>query len=134
MQKNDLAQALAEYQKAITINPGLSQAHFGLAVVYLQQGQNDQALEELQKFQANDDGTDKLATAQANIYLGAIYLDKGDTEKALVEYQKALQIDPKLGRRPLWRGPDAMRSWARRTRPSRPSSSSSSTTTAPTRR
>ena len=96
VQKNDLTQALAEYQKAVTINPKLSQAHFGLAVVYLQQGQNDKALEELLLFQENDDGTDKIATAQANVYLGAVYLDKGELEKALVEYQKALQLDPKL--------------------------------------
>jgi tetratricopeptide (TPR) repeat protein len=64
-----LAEAIAEFQRALEINPGLAQAHFSLGAVYFIQGQQQEAIAEFQEFMALDDGSDPTATSAAQSYL-----------------------------------------------------------------
>jgi tetratricopeptide (TPR) repeat protein len=64
-----LNQGVGEFQRALEINPNLPQVHFSLGVVYMMHGQSQEAIAELQRFLALDDGSDPKATADAHTYL-----------------------------------------------------------------
>ena len=67
-----LNQGVAEFQRALDIDPGLPQAHFSLGVVYLTRGQNQEAIAAFQRFLDLDDGTDPEATSAAHNYLNQL--------------------------------------------------------------
>ncbi len=67
-----LNQGVGEFRRALEINPNLPQVHFSLGVVYMMRGQSQEAIAELQRFLALDDGSDPKATADAHTYLAQL--------------------------------------------------------------
>jgi tetratricopeptide (TPR) repeat protein len=68
-ESDQLDKALEEYQKAVELNPSLAQAFFGLGVVHVLLGQNDDAIKAFERFQELDTGQDPMATSNAEEYL-----------------------------------------------------------------
>ena len=60
-----LNMALEQYQKAIELEPDLAEAHYGAGTVYALLQQNEEAIQEFEKFQALDKGDDPRATENA---------------------------------------------------------------------
>jgi TolB-like protein len=79
-----------EFQRAIQLNPGLSDAHFGYGIVYLApQGRPAESLHEMQL--ARD--LDPLSPV-INTYLALAYFFNGQPEEGLAHDRKALELDP----------------------------------------
>lgn len=87
--KTSYANAIAAYQKALTVNPDYVAAHNGLGVVYASQGQYDLALEHLHK-------AIELTPSATYLYnnLGYAYLIQGHYSEAVVAFQEAIHLDP----------------------------------------
>ena len=62
--RNMYPEAIASFQKAVTISPGYVRGHLGLGTAYLRAGQNDLAEKELRKVVAIGPGTPEAAEAQ----------------------------------------------------------------------
>jgi len=86
---NELSQAIAEFQKAIQINPNYARAHNGLGIIYLSMGQSQQAIAEFQK--AIDIKSDEVSWHSA---LGIAYSLLEEYSQAIVEFRKAIQVNP----------------------------------------
>ena len=79
-----------EFKRAIELNAGDADAHFGYGITYLvPQGHADQALHEMQV--ARD--LDPLSPVEAN-YLGLAYQFNGRRPEAIAQYKRALELDP----------------------------------------
>ena len=84
-------EALAQYQKALSLDPRLAEAHLNLANLLLQTQQTDQAIAEFQsalKLQPN------LAAAHSN--LANALFSKGQVDEAIAHFQQALRLQPNL--------------------------------------
>ena len=88
----NLSEALADYTKAINLNPKDVQAYLGRGYVYQRMGQYDKALVDYNK-------AVELAPKDAGVYLtrGLAYSVAGKNESAVEDYSRALQIDPMNG-------------------------------------
>ncbi len=64
-----LDKGVREFERALEINPNLSQAYFSLGVVYDLRGQAEEAIAMFRHFQELDDGSDPQATEAAKTYL-----------------------------------------------------------------
>ncbi len=64
-----LDKGLAEFQRALELNPQLPQAYFSSGVVYDLRGQRQEALDMFKRFQELDDGSDPQATTLAQQYI-----------------------------------------------------------------
>jgi eukaryotic-like serine/threonine-protein kinase len=82
-------QAIAEYQRAIEIEPANSDAHRRLGQASKANGQMDQALREFRR--AVDLDPDYFKTYQD---LGTFYLDQGDYNNAVVQFQTEVKRAP----------------------------------------
>ncbi len=82
-------QAVAEYQRAIEIEPANSDAHRRLGQAYKANGQLDQAFTEFRR--AVDLDRSYFKTYQD---LGAFYFDKGDYSQAASQFQTAVKLAP----------------------------------------
>ena len=79
-----------EFKRAIELNAGDADAHFGYGIAYLApQGRMDDEVHEMQI--ARD--LDPLSPVQAN-YLGLAYQFVGRRADAIAQYKKALDLDP----------------------------------------
>jgi len=87
--KGQVDQAIAQYQKALEIQPRSALFHFNLGVAFAQKGQVDKAIEQYQK--AVDLQPDYL---QARNNLGDALLRTGRTDEAIAQFQEALKIWP----------------------------------------
>ena len=86
----DWAGAEHQFQRAIQLNPGLADAHFGYGIVYLAPlGRVSEALREMQL--ARD--LDPLSPV-INTYLGLAYFFNNQPEQGLLFETKALDLDP----------------------------------------
>lgn len=87
----DWAAADAEFQRAIALEPGSSEAHGWRAVLLAQLGRIDEALLEIQTAES----VDPISPA---VYQNAgwIYYLARQEDRALAEWKKALEIDPAL--------------------------------------
>ena len=86
----DWPAAEREFTRAIQLNPGLADGHFGYGIAYLTpKGKYPEAIRELQI--ARD--IDPLSLA-ANTYLGLAYQLNGNGALAQAFYKKALELDP----------------------------------------
>jgi tetratricopeptide (TPR) repeat protein len=78
-QKGQVDDAIAQYQKAVEINPNYVQAHYNLGLALFQKGQLDEAVAEFQKaveINPND--------ADAHSNLGNALFQKGELDEAAV--------------------------------------------------
>jgi tetratricopeptide (TPR) repeat protein len=82
--------AIAEYQRAIKIDPGFAAPHYGLGRVYRDLGRTDDAIAAYQRAIELDP---KYATPHNG--LGNVYADLGRTDDAIAAYQRAIELDPK---------------------------------------
>ncbi len=92
--------AKEEFNKALQMNPGNVDAHFGMAIAYMLKNDESTAFEWFKKTLAL---APDFAPAYAN---RGIYLDKlGRYEEALDDYRRALTLDPDVAKGPgrLWR-------------------------------
>jgi TolB-like protein len=79
-----------EFQRAMQLNPGLADAHFGYGIVYMApQGRGEEALREM--LLARD--LDPLSPV-INTYLALAYFFNGKQEEGLAYDRKALDLDP----------------------------------------
>jgi putative PEP-CTERM system TPR-repeat lipoprotein len=89
--RNEKEQAINQFQKALEINPSLTQARVQLAMLLLQGKRADDAIREVKTVLAQDD-----QNALAHNVLGSAYLTKGNYAEGITELNKALELDPSL--------------------------------------
>jgi TolB-like protein/Tfp pilus assembly protein PilF len=86
----DWSTAEREFKRAIQLNPGDADAHFGYGITYLApQGRTDGSLKEMQVAL----GLDPLSPIETT-YLGLAYQFAGKRAEAIGGYMKALELDP----------------------------------------
>jgi tetratricopeptide (TPR) repeat protein len=88
-QRKNPAAALVEYQKAIDLRPGYSEAWAALARTYQESGQKDKAVEVLQDAAAKNEGD---AVIQFNLGVQLLNAQRGDEAEAA--FKKAATLDP----------------------------------------
>ena len=84
-----LAEAMAEYRRALAHNPTHRDALNNLGVAYARAGRLDQAAAQFERLIAADP-----ANPDAHANLGAMLLSTGQPDRAALEFQAALEIDP----------------------------------------
>ena len=89
LQKKEMIEAAAEFQKALVLNPNDTIAHDDLGDVLVKEGQISQAKIEYQDSLRIDPGD-----AEAYFDLGDVLYQQGLVEEAITHYQKALEINP----------------------------------------
>jgi len=87
--KGQVDEAMAQYQKAVDINPNFSEAHDNLGNALFEKGQVDEAIAQHQIALKIKPGN-----AQAYDNLGSALVQKGQVDEAIAQYLKALEIDP----------------------------------------
>jgi len=86
-----VAEAKAELQQALDLDPSLLWAHFYLAKVYIDLGRNDKAKEELERGLAMRPNVPHFLSL-----LGEVNRKLGNPELALELNRKALEVDPAM--------------------------------------
>jgi tetratricopeptide (TPR) repeat protein len=90
-------QAISEFSKALTKTPDHVDAHFGLAITYMQTDRIEEALTAFDKvLEINPENG--IAFADRGILLDRM----GRYEEALASYKKALTVDPEMLEGPGW--------------------------------
>jgi tetratricopeptide (TPR) repeat protein len=89
LRKGQVDEAIAHYQKALSIDPNLIQSYNGIGLAFYQKGEFDEAIIQYQKALEIDSA---VAEVQSNF--GNALLKKGKADEAMDHYQKALEIDP----------------------------------------
>jgi len=88
-QDNQQQEAIAEYRKAIDIEPGRFQAHNNLANLLAAMGSREKAFEEYQEaLRLNPN------SPVAHMNFATLLIDMGRFDEAMNEYTKAAQLDP----------------------------------------
>jgi tetratricopeptide (TPR) repeat protein len=82
-------EAIAEYQRAIELDPQYAFPHNGLGTVYEDLGHHEEAIAEYQRAAELDP-----QRAYPHNNLGNIYRDLGRYEEAIAECQQAIKLDP----------------------------------------
>ncbi len=97
--KSEFSQAMADYDKAIELNPKAADAYSGRAAIFSDRGEYDRAITDFDKAIA-------LRPKYASIYSGraAAYAARGDYDSAIADYDKALKLDSKSVRTHYGRG------------------------------
>ncbi|MCE0499336.1 MAG: tetratricopeptide repeat protein, partial [Methylacidiphilales bacterium] len=89
LQKGQVDEAIAQYEKILEINPNDSEGRNNLGNALLKKGQADEAMVQYRKaLEINP----KDATADYD--LGNAFLQKGHVDEAMIQYQKALKTNP----------------------------------------
>ncbi|MGP0092645.1 MAG: tetratricopeptide repeat protein [Xanthobacteraceae bacterium] len=88
--KGDDDRAIADYGKAIELDPKYTSAFISRGNAYLAKGDNDRAVTDYSKAIELDP---KYAIAFNN--RGLAYKAKGDNDRAIADYSKAIEFDPK---------------------------------------
>jgi len=89
LQKGQVDEAMAQFQKSLGINPNDTEARNNLGNALSQKGEIDEAVEQYKKVL---EIAPTLAEAHNN--LGLALLKKGQVDEAIAQYQKALEINP----------------------------------------
>ncbi len=89
--RQDLDDALKEFQAALQLQPHQSELHEALGEVYLNNHSDDDAQRELQRALDLDP-----SRSHALYLLGRLYVQKRENEKALPYLQRALRLQPDL--------------------------------------
>jgi tetratricopeptide (TPR) repeat protein len=90
-QQGQVDDAIAQYQRAMAIQPNDAQAHYNLGLVYFRQGWMDEAIAQYQTALAIQPDY-----ANAHNNLGLIYSRLGRMDEAIAQYQTALTITPNV--------------------------------------
>lgn len=77
------------YQQALKIDPNTAEAHLGLAELYLQRHQVDEAIAEYQTYSKL-----KPESSAAFMGLGLAYLERGDEAEAVGSLERAARLEP----------------------------------------
>ncbi len=89
LQKGNVEEAIAHFQKALQIYPDYAGAHNNLGNALIKKGSVDEAIAHYQRaLQITPD------SAEAHNNLGNALIRKGSVDEAIAHYQKALQITP----------------------------------------
>jgi non-specific serine/threonine protein kinase len=88
-QSSWLDTAVEEAQKALSIDPGLADAHVALAAAYTIRGWNRKALEEAKTAVELSPNSDR-----GYLELGWVHASTGRLEEAYVQFRKALSLNP----------------------------------------
>lgn len=89
VQQGKLDEAIAEFQKALALDPKYTAAHLNLGYAYDRQGRPEEAMAQYQKVIALEPGN-----LFAHNNLGVLYDKKGLYAEAVAAFEKVLQIDP----------------------------------------
>lgn len=89
--RNEIEQAMNQFQKALDVNPSLTRARVHYAMALLSKKRVDDSIKELKKVLAQDNDD-----AFAHNVLGSAYLAKGNHEEGMAELNRALALDPSL--------------------------------------
>jgi putative PEP-CTERM system TPR-repeat lipoprotein len=89
--RNEVEQAINQFQKALDLQPAFTRARVHLALLFLNKKRVDEAIKEAKKVLAQEDDN-----ALAHNVLGSAYLSKGNYAEGLAELNKALELDPSL--------------------------------------
>jgi aminopeptidase N len=92
VQQGDLAAALSEYNKALSVSKNSSLAHYRIAEIFFQQ-KNYQASANAYRDSLNGDGEPRWTEVWSHIQLGKIFDVTGQRERAVGEYRQALQTN-----------------------------------------
>jgi tetratricopeptide (TPR) repeat protein len=92
VQQGDLAGALSEYNKALSVSKNSSLAHYRIAEIFFQQ-KNYQASANAYRDSLNGDGEPRWTEVWSHIQLGKIFDVTGQRERAVGEYRQALQTN-----------------------------------------
>jgi tetratricopeptide (TPR) repeat protein len=95
----EFGKAIAEYRKAIEVDPHDATSHIGLGAALSDQGKTKEAIAEYQKaieFDPHD--------ATSHIGLGDALNDQHKTDEAIAEYRKAIELAPHDARVHLYLG------------------------------
>ena len=87
------AEAEAEWQKTIALNPNYASAHQWYSEYLVQMGRNGEALAEIKRAQELDP-----FSLIINSILGATYRKNGQADQAIEQLKKTLEIDPNFPR------------------------------------
>lgn len=82
--------ALADYRKALELDPNCASAHFNLAVTYVQAGALDQAESHYRQ------ALPGRPTAEVHNGLAYVLARQGRTDEAIAEFRAAIAADPKF--------------------------------------
>ena len=83
--------SLAEYQRALVIDPEFAEAYNGLGVAYLNLGQTDKAISSFERALKLSPGL-----LHARINLGLAYFDRGQFDDAIRENERVLSANPNI--------------------------------------
>lgn len=87
--KRQLDDAIADYNKAIQLNPEFALAYYGRCSAYKDKGEFVRAIADADRvIEINPQDPEAYANR------GSAYVAKGDKDRAVADYRKALQIDP----------------------------------------
>ena len=93
--------ALAEFDRALEINPRYVEAHLHRAVVLSEMGRNEEAAEAFRAAESDEPRADggfprPIAARLANQHaaLGEAYAEAGDLNKAIDQYRQAISLGP----------------------------------------
>jgi protein O-mannosyl-transferase len=87
--KGDTAAAMAQYNKALELNPDYADAHFNLGSALLQLGKSDEAIVHYQRalqIRPND--------SSGHYNLGNALFAKGEVDGAIAQFRLALELNP----------------------------------------
>jgi tetratricopeptide (TPR) repeat protein len=88
-EKGQLDDAVAQYEKALEINPNYVAAHYNLGNALFRKGQLDEAIAQFQKALEISP-----KNAEARINLGNAFLQKEQLDEAVGQFQQAVEINP----------------------------------------
>ena len=87
--KGDYTLAIADYTKAIKIDPNYAEAYFNLGYAWLRKGEYDLAIGDCTRAIAINS---KYTLAYIN--RGVAWARKGEYDKAIADYDQAIRVDP----------------------------------------
>ena len=89
LNKGQIEEAIASFDKAISLDDKNALAYVGLGKAYSRKGDFEEAIASFDKAISLDD-----KNALAYVGLGNIYSRKGDFEEAIASFDKAISLDP----------------------------------------
>jgi len=89
LQQGKVDEAVAEFQKALALDPKYTATHLNLGYAYDRQGRPEEAMAQYQKVVALEPGN-----IFAHNNLGVLYDKKGLYTEAIKEFEQVLQVDP----------------------------------------